>query len=77
MENLIQHLFKGLLLAFIYLEMTKTNDMSISNVSLFTLFYLFMIYGAQLTNIDTNVITSAFLTKTVFSLIDERIKKKK
>ena len=30
----------------------------------------------QLTNIDPNVITSAFLSKTVFTLVDERIRKK-
>jgi hypothetical protein len=35
-----------------------------------------MIYGAIMTDINPTVITSAFLTKTVFTLVDERIRKK-
>jgi hypothetical protein len=35
-----------------------------------------MVYGALISGIQTNAITTAFLTKTVFTLIDERIKKK-
>jgi hypothetical protein len=34
-----------------------------------------MIYGAIITDINPTVITSAFLTKTVFTLVDERIRK--
>ena len=53
----------------------KTNDTTIENIALFVSFYLAMVYGATITGIDANVITSAFLTKTVFSLVDERIKR--
>jgi hypothetical protein len=35
-----------------------------------------MVYGAILSDIPTTTITGAFLTKTVFTLVDERIKKK-
>ena len=70
------HLIKGFVLSVIYLEITKANDTTIQNIVLFTSFYLTMIYGATITGIKPDVITSAFLTKTVFTLIDERIKRK-
>jgi hypothetical protein len=34
-----------------------------------------MVYGAILSDVQPNVITGAFLTKTIFTLIDERVKK--
>ena len=68
------HLLKGIVIAFLYFETTKANDTTFKNISLFTLFYILMIYGAVITGIDANVITSAFLTKTVFTLVDERIR---
>jgi hypothetical protein len=67
---------RGVLLAFLYFEVTQANDTNLKNLFLFTCFYLIMIYGSFILGIDTNVITSAFLTKTVFTVIDERIKKK-
>lgn len=74
MKHFITHLVKGIVLSLLYLEITRTNDTTFHNISLFVSFYLAMVYGANLTGIDENVITSAFLTKTVFSLVDERIK---
>jgi hypothetical protein len=75
MVNLFSEVFKGLLIAILYFEITKTNDTTFENIILFVAFYLSMILGATLAKIDTNVITGAFLTKTVFTLIDERIKR--
>jgi hypothetical protein len=69
-------LIKGVILSLLYFEITKANDTTIHNVALFTSFYVSMVYGATITGIDPNVITSAFLTKTVFTLVDERIKRK-
>jgi hypothetical protein len=68
---------KGIVLALVYFEITNANDTTFQNVILFTSLYLTMIYGAQIVNIDKNVVTSAFITKAVFTLVDERIKKKK
>ena len=74
---LIQHILKGLILAGVYFEITKAHDTTPENILYFTLFYISMVAGASLTNIDPNVVTSAFLTKAVFTLVDERIKRKK
>lgn len=76
MTKFIIHLIKGIVLSLLYLQITKANDTTLENISLFTSFYLAMVYGATMTDIDPNVITSAFLTKTVFTLVDERIKRK-
>lgn len=76
MKGFVIHLVKGIVLSLLYLEITRANDTTLENIILFTSFYLSMIYGATLTGIDENVITSAFLTKTVFTLVDERIKRK-
>jgi hypothetical protein len=75
-SEFLEQLTKGILIALLYFEFTKTNDTTFQNITLFVAFYLSMIYGAKMTNIDPNVITSAFLSKTVFTLVDERIKRK-
>jgi len=75
MKQFITQLVKGIVLSLLYLEITKTNDTTIENIALFVSFYLAMVYGATITGIDANVITITFLTKTVFSLVDERIKR--
>lgn len=76
MKQFVTQLIKGVILSLLYLQITKANDTTMENIVLFVSFYLAMVYGATVTGIDENVITSAFLTKTVFSLVDERIKKK-
>ena len=76
MNETLEYIIKGIFIALLYFEFTKANDTNIKNILMFTIFYISMIYGAKLTNIDPNVITSAFLSKTVFTLIDERIRKK-
>lgn len=75
MPMLFTEFLKGTLIAVLYFEITKTNDTTFENILLFVGFYLSMILGAVLTKMETNVITGAFLTKTVFTLIDERIKR--
>ena len=74
-REFIENILKGILISLLYFEITKANDTTLYNVSIFTLFYLFMLYGAIITDINPTVITSAFLTKTVFTLVDERIRK--
>ena len=77
MDNLIDEILKGIFLSILFYYSTLTDEINIINVFKFTIFYIAMIFGALYTGIQTNVITSAFLTKTVFTLIDERIKKPK
>lgn len=75
-RHLIENILRGILISLLYFEITKANDTTLYNIALFSMFYLFMIYGAIIADINPNVITSAFLTKTVFTLVDERIRKK-
>lgn len=74
-NQLIENILRGILISLLYFEITKANDTTLYNISLFSMFYMFMIYGAIIVDINPNVITSAFLTKTVFTLVDERIRK--
>ena len=69
-------LLKGVILAILYLEITKTNDTTVTNIISFTFFYAVMIFCAMITKSDLSVVTNAFITKTIFTLIDERIKSK-
>ena len=75
-NHLSMLLLRGGILGVLYLEITKANDTTPYNILLFSLFYAIMFFGAQIAGIDPNVVTTAFLTKTVFTLVDERIKKK-
>lgn len=70
-------LIKGIILSILYFEITKANDTTIENIFKFTVFYVIMINGAYIMEIDPNVVTTAFITKTVFTLVDERIKRQK
>lgn len=74
MDEFVSELFKGVLLAFLYLEITKTNDTTFKNIFLFTFYYGIMIFCAMITNTSLSVVTNAFITKTIFTLIDERVK---
>jgi hypothetical protein len=75
--ELSNHLIQGLILSFLYLEITNANDTNFYNIFIFTILYLAMIIGASLLDIDFKIVTNAFITKAVFTLIDERIKKPK
>lgn len=75
-EYAVTLIIRGALLGLLYLEITHANDTTPRNIFLFALFYSIMSAGAQATGIDPNVVTTAFVTKTIFTLVDERIKKK-
>ncbi len=77
LKDLFIHIIKALLIALLYFEITNANDTTLENISLFIILYIMMIYTTILLDIDSNIITTAFLTKAVFTLIDERIKRKK
>jgi hypothetical protein len=68
-------LAKGIIIALLYFETTKANDTTLLNTIIFTSFYMIMMTGAELLGMDSNVVTNAFITKTIFTLVDERIKK--
>ena len=76
-DKFISEIIKGIFLGFLYLQITLANDTTVENITRFALFYILMVYGAMLSGVQTNVITGAFLTKTIFTLIDERVKKPK
>lgn len=73
---LFPEVVKGILLALLYFEITNANDTTLGNIALFTLFYTIMVVGARLINMDTQIITNAFVTKAIFTLVDERIRRK-
>lgn len=73
--DITNEIIKGLLLALLYFEITKANDTTFENVFSFATFYTIMIIGAYLVGMDLIIVTNAFVTKTIFTLIDERIKR--
>jgi hypothetical protein len=75
-KNLLIVLSKGFILSLLYLEITKANDTNLKNIFLFISFYTLMFIGASIVDIDPNVVTTAFITKTIFTLVDERVKRK-
>jgi hypothetical protein len=75
--SLINDIIKGAIMGAIYLEVTQTNDTTLYNILMYTLFFLIMTNSAVIAGIDPNVVVNAFVTKTIFTLVDERVKKKK
>lgn len=74
MSSIAGHTVTGIIISLLYFEVTLVNDTTFQNISLFTLLYLVLIFCAHLTNTDTSIVTNAFITKAVFTLVDERIK---
>jgi hypothetical protein len=64
---------RGAALGLLYLSATQADDTNLRNIILFTVFYLSMFYGANYLGFDVKIITTAFITKTVFTLIDDRL----
>ena len=75
MKLLITEFVKGLFLGILYLQTTQANDTTFENIASFAFFYILMVLGGLLTGIDRSAVTNAFLTKTIFTLVDERIKR--
>jgi hypothetical protein len=74
-SKLITDIVKGLFIGILYLQLTKTNDTNLQNIAVFSFFYVVLINGAHFAGVDPIIVTNAFITKTVFTLVDERIKK--
>lgn len=66
---------RGLVLSLLYFYITKANDTTIKNISIFVSFYTIFTLTAMGVKMNPDIVTTAFLTKTIFTLIDERIKK--
>lgn len=77
MNILLNNILKGFFLGLLYFEITKANDTTMQNLFLYTFFFVIMIFAAQITNTSENVVLNAFVTKTVFTILDERVKRKK
>lgn len=75
LRKILEDIIKGIILSLLYFEITKANDTTIKNIFLFVSFYIILINGALVLGIDPNVVTTAFVTKTIFTVVDERIKK--
>lgn len=73
--NLVTYIAKGIFLGLIYFETTKAKDTTLQNLILFTLLFTVMSVSSELLGVDPIVITNAFITKTIFTLVDERVKK--
>jgi hypothetical protein len=73
--SLIGDIIKGLFLAILYFTITEADDTTPKNITVFSLCYIIMVNSARVVNIDPNLVTGAFITKTIFTLIDTRGKK--
>lgn len=68
-------IIRGLVLSLLYFYITKANDTTLNNIFIFVTFYTIFSITASSVKMNPDVVTTAFLTKTIFTLIDERIKK--
>lgn len=75
MKHIGYDVSRGVVMAILYLELTKANDTTAYNIGLFTTFYVVIINTARLLDIEPAIVTNAFLTKCIFTLVDERIKR--
>ena len=66
---------RGLVLSFMYFHVTRANDTTLRNVVVFVSFYIILVLAAMLLGINPDVVTTAFITKTVFILAEDRIRK--
>lgn len=74
-KEVILIIMRGVFLGLTYFTVTKAHDTTFENVMKFTLFYTILSVSAYLVEIETRVVTGAFVTKAIFTLIDERINK--
>lgn len=73
--DLIQDIIKGLVIGILYTFITRENDTSIKNIVMFIILFITLSNGARLAGIDQNVVLTAFITKSVFTVVDQRVKK--
>lgn len=71
--RLLTTIMRGIFLGLTYFTVTKAQDTTFENMLKFTMFYTILSFSAYLVEIDTKVVTGAFVTKAIFSLLDDRI----
>lgn len=76
LRTLLIEFVKGFFLSLIYLTLTEADDTNLQNILVFTLSYVVLLNSAKAVTIDPNFVTNAFITKTIFTLIDQRVNKK-
>lgn len=74
-KQVVMILMRGVFLGLTYFTVTKAHDTNFENIMKFTLFYCILSLSAYLVEIEMRVVTGAFVTKAIFTLIDERINK--
>lgn len=74
-KEMILVIMRGVFLGLTYFTVTKAHDTTFENIIKFTLFYVVLSVCAYLVDIEMRVVTSAFVTKSIFTLVDERINK--
>lgn len=74
--SLFQIIIRALVLSLVYFQITKANDTTVDNILQFSLLFIILSYGAILGGIDPNIVAGAYMTKAVFTLVDEKIKGK-
>ncbi len=63
-------LLRGLVLSILYFYFTKANDSNIYNVVVFTSFFFVMTISAKISDLNDNVVTTAFFSKIIFTMIE-------
>jgi hypothetical protein len=66
---------KGIFLAFLYVFITKEDDTDPRHIIKYTLMFFLLNMLFILTGLNRELLVSAFISKSIFILIDERIKK--
>ena len=75
MDILLKDISIGVFLSLLYLEMTLANDTTFRNIINYTLYFVVLVNSARLLNVNSEIIVNSFITKTIFTVIDERMKR--
>lgn len=73
-RNLMKEILIGIFISLIYLQATSAEDTDITHIFSITLSYVLLKYVADYVDINPDLITNAFITKTIFTIIDVRLK---
>lgn len=74
MVFLLKEFVKGFVLACLYVFITKEDDTNISNILKYSTYFFVLILLFLSVGVNSDIITSAFISKTIFTIVDERIK---
>ena len=73
-RSLIKEILIGVFISLIYLQATSEEDTDITHIFSIALTYVLLKYIADYVDINPDLITNAFITKTIFTIIDVRLK---